>query len=299
MKIVRAASELSRSDSASSGITRLGESLRQLELRPVREDYIYGLASRDELLSQLMSEARNPAVGSRAAAAAAAAPADQHDDDAAGAATGTAVAIAPGHEQELSTRVQDENYLRTPGPGERACVSEDLCEGFKLGAGGPLVERPPTAELGRSRARARRWSCEVCKRADACYLVLNVRRERGHWDRPDLAVRYWSRAGIAGEYRVEDCIFPTSDRFLGFKLPFVYHVRSYYSRETERERAVRLNAAVPGTPRADPTVVFLLQPGYLRPERTTTLADFERNFGWGRRSAASSYRSPATRHPSY
>lgn len=264
MEIVRAATELAGSVDAANTVRR---SMRNLQLEPTPRDMLFGKASREELLSQLLTEAENPALASYAAAP-------------------RAVAFAPASARtlDLFTRESDEMFLRTPTPSERACVAGDMCEGIALGADGPLVERPSEATLSHQRrGTSNRCMCVVCLRHDGCYRVLNVRRELGYWPHEQSIVRYWSRAGMRGQYRIEDCFLPTtSPRILD--LPIVIHIRSYYARETSLERAERLRTAPRDSPASRSDVVFLTQHGYLRPDRTTTLQDFEADFGCGRRS---------------
>lgn len=263
MEIVRAATELAGSVDAAENVRR---SMHNLRLEPTRQDMLFGVASREELLSQLLTEAENPALASYAAAAP------------------RAVAPATARILDLFTRESDELFLRTPTPDERACVAGDMCEGIALGAGGPLVERPSEATLARQRrGTSTSCMCVVCLRHDACYRVLNVRRELGHWPHEQPIVRYWSLAGKRGQYRIEDCFLPTTNPRI-LDLPIVIHIRAYYARETLLERAERIRTAPRASPAARGDVVFLTQHGYLRPNRTTTLQDFEADFGCGRRS---------------
>ncbi len=202
-----------------------------------------------------------------------------------------------GETVDLFRREDDDAMLRTPTARERSCIAGDECEGVRLGMSGPLVERPTNAELAASASTAVGNDveplpgrlCVACLRYWSSYVVVNVRRELGYMEK--VAVRYWTQAGVAGEYALEQCFLPRAGVPEGFAVPFVYHIRSCYTPETEEERVARVarqqslegtGTTTTTTPAADPTVSYLHQSGYARPDVTVRTSDFRPGFGRGK-----------------
>ncbi len=270
--IVESARALARQDPVRDVIASFAE----LDLVPTERDLTFGEVSRDAIRRLILDLLRNPGVGSLLASA------RFH------------VGVTPQRPAvELYTRALDEEWLRTARPGEPHCVYGRDCEAFSLGVGAPLVARRTAEEVARDASRAR--MCVVCLRYWMGYTVLNTHSEGGWGGDPRCShcegagcvdcrvpiVRYWSRAGAAGEYAIEQCLLVDPAQFLGLVAPAVFHIRSFYNVETAAQREARIAWAPPGTPRAARDVAYLRQDGYARPEETRRVADFARGFRLG------------------
>ena len=268
--------ESARSLARQASVRDVVASFAELDLVPTERDRTFGEVSRDAIRRQILDLLRNPGVGSLLASA------RFH------------IGVTPQRPAvELFTRALDDDWLRTARPGEPNCVYGRNCEAFALNLGAPLVARPTAEELAQGTARAR--MCVVCLRYWMGYTVLNTHSEGGWGGDPRCSrcegvgcvdcrvpiVRYWSRAGAAGEYAIEHCLLVDPEQFLGLVAPAVIHIRSFYNVETAVQREARIADAPPGTPRAARDVAYVRQDGYARPEQTRRVADFARGFRLG------------------
>ncbi len=161
---------------------------------------------------------------------------------------------------DIMTRGQDDFWLRTKGPDDRDCVSDDDCQGRYLMPNKSghtltecLTEEDQETFIKTGKLPELRRSCLACQRYFAAYYYINLRAECDNMRTDAKLAKFCNIVDQAGEYILDQCIITSGTKYQGLPAPVVLHCRRYYEQKIDNEK----------------NIVYYIQKGYYKSEQIT------------------------------
>jgi hypothetical protein len=130
---------------------------------------------------------------------------------------------------ESVPRKYDEDFLREPIGSERPCVRGNYCMGCKIPApsGTKIILREYYLPSQYKICKESRWwpddhtECLLCFLSAITSMFFNTKGDQMGIEDDSVIASFYHLVGIPGEYRLEDCISGTENRFMGIWGPIV------------------------------------------------------------------------------